>query len=228
MNETFNYNYNMLWENFFNFNKQFGEHNISATLGNSYGPPQIYRSINAAGSNYTSTAIKNIALANSNSVTGGSINSGKARLSYFGRVGYTFKDRYIFNVSLRRDASSVFGANNRWGNFYGLGAAWDIKAENFLKEVNAISNLKLRLSYGKTGNDNIPAFLTASTVWKGDANNIVYSFGDGPNFSTGSIVNSVPNPDLKWEETTQTDVGIDISFLKKQIEFCVRLLQPCQ
>lgn len=219
MNETFNYNYNMLWENFFNYNKQFGIHNISATLGNSYGPPQIYRSVNVAGSNYTSTAIKNVALANSNSITGGSVNSGKARLSYFGRVGYTLSEKYIFNVSLRRDASSVFGANNRWGNFYGLGAAWDIKEENFLKDFYAISNLKLRLSYGKTGNDNIPAFLTSSTVWKGSSNNIVYSFGDGANYSTGSIVNSVPNPDLKWEETTQTDIGVDISFLKNKLNF---------
>ena len=182
MNEYFNFNYNMLWENFFNFNKQIGEHNISATLGNSYGPPQIYRSITVAGSNYTSTAIQNIALANSNSVTGGDVNSGQARLSYFGRVGYTFMNRYILNASFRRDASSKFGANNRWGNFYGLGAAWDIKEEAFMKDETAVSNLKLRASYGKTGNDNIPTFLTSSTLWKGEANNIVYAFGDGPNF----------------------------------------------
>lgn len=219
LNETYNFNYNMLWENFFNFNKQFGVHNISATLGNSYGPPRIYRQIQVAGSNYTSTAIKNIALANSNSVTGGEVNSGKARLSYFARLGYTFNNKYIFNASFRRDASSVFGENNRWGNFFGLGAAWDIKAEDFMSSVSAISNLKLRLSYGKTGNDNIPAFLTSATVWKGDANNIVYPFGDGVDFSTGSTVNSVPNPDLKWEETTQTDIGIDIGFLNNRLNF---------
>jgi len=219
MNEYFNYSYSMLWENFFNFNKRIGDHNISATIGNSYGPPHLYRTISVAGSNYTSTAIKNIALANSNSVTGSDVNSGKARISYFGRVGYTFMDRYVLNASFRRDASSVFGENNRWGNFFGLGAAWDIKAEDFMKDVTAISNLKLRLSYGKTGNDNIPAFLTSSSVWKGSANNIVYSFGDGANYATGSIVNSVPNPDLKWEETTQTDIGIDIGFLKNRLNF---------
>ncbi|MBL7966319.1 MAG: TonB-dependent receptor [Prolixibacteraceae bacterium] len=219
LNENFSNNYGMLWENFFNYNKRFGEHNISATVGNSYGPPGFYRSVSVAGSNYTSDAIQNVALANSNSVTGASVNSGKARISYFGRVGYTFKDRYVLNASFRRDASSVFGENNRWGNFYGLGAAWDIKAEDFMKDVTAISNLKFRVSYGKTGNDNIPAFLTSATVWKGSSNNIVYPFGDGVNFSTGSIVNSVPNPDLKWEETTQTDIGIDISFLKNKLNF---------
>lgn len=219
MNEYFNYNYNMLWENFFNFNKRIGEHNISATVGNSYGPPQIYRSITVAGSNYTSTAIQNVALANSNSITGAEVNSGQARLSYFGRVGYTFLDRYTLNASFRRDASSKFGANNRWGNFYGLGAAWDIAEEAFLKDGTAIKTLKLRASYGKTGNDNIPAFLTSSTLWKGDANNIVYSFGDGPDFSTGSIINSLPNADLKWEETTQTDIGIDIGILNNRLNF---------
>lgn len=219
MNEYYNFNYNMLLENFFNFNKVIGNNNITATLGNSYGPPQIYRSISVAGSNYTSTAIQNVALANSNSVTGGEVNSGQSRLSYFGRVGYTFMDRYVLNASFRRDASSKFGANNRWGNFFGLGAAWDIKGEAFMKNVSAVSNLKLRASFGKTGNDNIPAFLTSSTLWKGDANNIVYSFGDGPNFSTGSTINSLPNADLKWEETTQTDIGIDIGFLKNRLNF---------
>lgn len=219
MNETYNFNYSMLWENFFNFNKKIGAHNFSATLGNTYGPPRLYREIRVAGSNYTSTAIENIALGNSTSVQGGSVNSDKARLSYFGRVGYTFMDRYVLNVSARRDGSSVFGANNRWGNFYGLGLAWDIKSESFMKDVSAISNLKFRGSYGKTGNDNIPPFLTGATVWKGDANNIVYSFGDGPNYSTGSIINSIPNPDLKWEETTQTDLGIDIGFMNNRLNF---------
>ena len=219
MNEFFDQYYSMIWENLFNYNKTFGVHNISATLGNSYNPSQFYRSVNVAGSNYTSTAIQNVALANSNSITGASVNSGKARISYFGRVGYTFNEKYVLNATFRRDASSVFGENNRWGNFYGIGVAWDIKAEEFMQDASAISNLKLRASYGKTGNDNIPAFLTSATVWKGTANNIVYSFGDGPEYSTGSIVNSVPNPDLKWEETTQTDIGIDIGFLGNKLNF---------
>jgi len=219
MNEFFDQYYSMIWENLFNYNKTFGIHNISATIGNSYSPSHLYRSVSVAGSNYTSTAIQNVALANSTSVTGASVNSGKARISYFGRVGYTLMGKYIFNATFRRDASSVFGENNRWGNFYGLGAAWDITSEEFMKDVSAISNLKFRASYGKTGNDNIPAFLTSSTVWKGSGNNIVYSFGDGEAFSTGSIVNSIPNPDLKWEETKQTDIGVDIGFLKNKLNF---------
>ena len=219
INENFNYSYSMILENFFNYNKQFGDHNISATLGNTYSPSNMYRSVNVAGSDYTSSEIKNVALANSTSIKGANVNSGKSRLSYFSRIGYTYKDRYILNLSARRDASSVFGINNRWGTFYGVGFAWSITEEEFMKSMTAISNLKLRGSYGKTGNDNIAPFLTSQNIWKGDANNIVYSFGDGTPYSIGSTVNSMANPNLKWEETTQYDLGIDLGFLKNKLNF---------
>jgi len=217
--ENYNYYYSMILENFFNYNKKLGDHTISATLGNTYNPSGIYRSVAVAGSDYTSTEIKNVALANSNSITGANVNSGKSRLSYFGRAGYTYKDRYVLNMSLRRDASSVFGANNRWGTFYGVGLAWSLSQEEFMKSVTAISNLKLRGSYGKTGNDNITPFLTSQSIWKGSSNNIVYSFGDGTAYSIGSTVNSMANPNLKWEETTQYDMGIDIGVLKNRLNF---------
>lgn len=219
INETYNWYYSMLLENFFSYNKTFGKHLFSATAGNSYNPARLYRQVEVAGSDYTSNAIKNVALANTNAVNGASVNSGKSRLSYFGRLGYTFAEKYVLNASLRRDASSVFGINNRWGTFYGVGAAWSVSSEDFMNDVSAISNLKLRASYGKTGNDNIPAFLTTSSVWKGTSNNIVYSFGDGTEFSTGSTVNSIANPDLKWEETTQYDIGFDIGFLQNRLNF---------
>ena len=155
MSENFIYYYIMILENFFNYNKQYGDHLVSATLGNTYSPSNNYRSVAVAGSNYTSTSIENVALANSNSITGATVNSGKARLSYFTRAGYTYKERYVLNVSARRDASSVFGANNRWGTFYGVGLGWSVSEEEFMKPISAISNLKIRSSYGKTGNDNI-------------------------------------------------------------------------
>ncbi|MCJ7448069.1 MAG: TonB-dependent receptor [Bacteroidales bacterium] len=219
INEYFNFSYGFILENYFSFSRNFGSHHISAMLGNTYDPAGVYRSISVAGSDYTSDAIQNLALANSTSVTGSSVNSGKSRLSYFGRIGYTYKEKYVINASLRRDASSVFGINNRWGTFYGVGLAWTVSREDFMSNFSSLSNLKLRTSYGKTGNDNIPAFLTSSRVWKGTGNNIVYSFGDDLTFATGSIVNSVPNPDLKWEETTQFDFGFDLGLLKDRIGF---------
>ncbi|MBN2814077.1 MAG: TonB-dependent receptor [Bacteroidales bacterium] len=219
MSENYSQGYDLILENFFNFSRVFGNHDVSATLGNTYDPSSLARNVSVAGSNFTSDAIQNVALANSTSLTGAGVNSGYARSSYFGRIGYTFREKYVINASLRRDASSKFGENNRWGTFYGLGLAWTISKENFMSSISSISNLKLRASYGKTGNDLIPAFLTSSTVWKGSSNNIIYSFGDDLSYTNGSTVNSIANPDLKWEETNQFDIGLDLGLLSNSLNF---------
>ncbi len=219
MNESYFSWSSFFWENFLTYSNTFGDHTINGTLGMSYAPSGKYKSVSVAGSDFTSEAVQNISLANTKDVTGASVNSGKSRLSYFASAGYIFKNKYIFNATFRRDASSVFGETNQWGNFYGLGGAWTISQEDFMSDNSTISYLKLRASYGKTGNDNIPGGLTDSTVWKGFSNNIVYSFGDGIDFSTGSTINSVPNPNLKWEETTQFDVGVDIGLMENRLNF---------
>ena len=219
LNETY-YNWSsFFWENYLTYSNTFGDHTINGTLGMSYAPAGKYNSVSVAGSDFTSDAVRNISLANTKNVTAAAVNSGKSRLSYFASAGYIFKNKYILNASFRRDASSVFGDSNQWGNFYGLGGAWTISNEDFMSDNSIISYLKLRASFGKTGNDNIPGGLTDSTVWKGWSNNIVYSFGDGTDLYTGSTINSVPNPNLKWEETTQFDVGVDIGFMDNRLNF---------
>jgi len=226
MNEHFNTFSSFFWENFLSYSKTIAEnHDISATLGMSYAPAPNARTITGKGADYTSDAIQSLGLANDRIVTSARVNSGKSRLSYFASLGYIYKNKYIINSTFRRDASSVFGTENQWGNFYGLGGAWNISQEDFLKESSIISNLKLRASYGKTGNDNIPGGLTASSVWKGYSNNIVYTFGNSPDFSTGATVNSVPNPFLKWEETTQMDVGIDLGVFDNRLSFVLDYYQ---
>ena len=221
MTENFGRGTDFILENYFSYIKSFGVHDISATLGNTYDPAANTRTLSAAGSDFTSTAIENISLANTKSVTGAFVNSNSSRLSYYGRLSYAYNGRYIFNASLRRDASSKFGLNNRWGTFYGFGLAWAISDEAFFDNLSFISDMKLRASYGKLGNDNIPSFQGVSSVWRGQANNIVYSFGDGTTFSNGSTVNIIPNPDLKWEETKQLDIGFDLSMLNNKLSFVV-------
>ena len=207
------------FENFFMYNTEFGDHSINATLGNTIAPPDNSKSIRLKGSEFTSSEVHNIGLANNIEVQSTSVNSGKARESYFGSLGYVYKNRYVLNGSLRMDASSVFGENNRWGTFYGIGSAWTISEEEFM-ENSIFSVLKLRASYGKTGNDNIPGNLTSSTVWKGrTSGNIVYPFADNENYSQGSTINSVPNPDLKWEETVQFDIGLDMGLMDDRLSF---------
>jgi TonB-linked SusC/RagA family outer membrane protein len=215
MNESYTYSYNLILDNFFSFDRTFGVHNINLTAGNTYRPSGYYGNVSLAGSDYSSAAIQNVALADTKSITGASVNGAKSVLSYFGRLGYTFNEKYVINASVRRDGSSVFGINNQWGNFYGVGAAWNISKESFMRSVSSIDDLKLRVSYGKTGNDNIGMFLTTPTVWKGSTNNLVYSMGDiDGTYAHGATVSAAPNPDLKWEETTQTDIGFDLGLFK--------------
>jgi len=224
MTESFYVWKSFFWENFFSYSHTFGANTISATLGMSYQPAGSYRSLSAAGSDYVSDAVQNISLANTKDVTSAYVNSGKSRLSYFANLNYTFKNRYDLSGSFRRDASSVFGENNRWGNFYGFGGGWILSEEGFLNGSSFVNFLKLRGSYGKTGNDNIPGFLTSSTVWKGWSNNIVYSFGDA-GFHSGATINSVPNPNLKWEETTQFDIGLDFRTFAQHLDITLDYYQ---
>jgi TonB-linked SusC/RagA family outer membrane protein len=220
MSENFVTGSDFILENFFSYSTNFGDHEISATLGNTYDPSGKLRTISALGSSFTSTSVQNISLANSKSIGGAYVNSQSSRLSYYGRLSYTYAGKYIFNGSVRRDASSKFGINNRWGTFYGVGLAWAISEEDFFS-VPVISDLKLRASYGKLGNDNIPLFQGVQSVWRGEVNNIVYSFGDTETFYNGSTVNSVPNSDLKWEETQQLDIGVDISLMRNSLSIVV-------
>ncbi len=220
MNEQYTYNYSFILENFLNYEKSFGIHAISLTAGNSYQPAGLISNLTLSGSGFPSTAITtNISLANSNSITGEQVNSQKSRLSYYGRLGYTLLDKYVINATLREDASSVFGTNNQWGTFYGLGLAWNITKESFMSAIPEITNLKLRASYGVTGNDNIPPFLTYATVWTGSSNNIVYSFGENGTYQNGATINSLPNPNLKWEQTDQWDAGLDVGLIKNRLNF---------
>ena len=125
--------------------------------------------------------------------------------SYFGRANYNFDNRYIVTLSARLDGSSRFGENNRNGVFPALSAGWRIGQEKFFKVKN-ISELKVRASYGLTGNDDIPPFLYAELYGN-------TSYGGQP----AIFPNNIPNPDLKWESTTQFDLGLDVGFFKDRI-----------
>ncbi|MEJ0101452.1 MAG: TonB-dependent receptor [Bacteroidota bacterium] len=209
---------NYIFENFFSYNRTFGKHNVSATLGNSYIDPGNASRVNASGSNIANDVIRNISVALSQNVTGTSNGyASTALISYYGRLIYTYDNKYILSASMRRDGASNFGANNRYGNFPGVGVAWKFSEEDFIKSVGTvITDGKLRIGWGRTGNNNIPAFLTDAVTYGGDpSGNLVYSLGTNETFVPGITVNRIPNPNLKWEETDQVDAGIDLLFLNK-------------
>jgi TonB-linked SusC/RagA family outer membrane protein len=128
-------------------------------------------------------------------------------------------DRYIVTATVRRDGSSRFAEGNRFGTFPSFSAAWRIKEESFLKPVEIISDLKLRGSWGQSGNQNIGLFKYQGTYGPGpnQNDNRDYVFGREKHFATGLILQSLPNPKLTWETTTQADIGFDLGLLDNRI-----------
>jgi TonB-linked SusC/RagA family outer membrane protein len=127
--------------------------------------------------------------------------------SYLGRINYSFADKYLLTLSYRADGSSVFGANNKWGYFPSGSVAWKLAEESFIKNLNIFSELKLRGSYGTVGNQAITAYQTISAINSG-AN---YPYNGNDNTDLGFIIANPPNPNLKWESTTQKNIGLDVS-----------------
>ena len=133
-------------------------------------------------------------------------------VSFLGRVNYRLLDRYLFTVTFRADGSSRFGENNKWGYFPSGAIAWRVKDEAFLKEVEAISDLKLRVSYGATGNQDIPSYLSLKQY---RANSYVLNRVRVSGFAPGNLA----NPDLKWETTKALDAGFDLNILENRVQF---------
>lgn len=137
---------------------------------------------------------------------------GTNRISSFGRINYNYDDRYLLTATLRADGSDKFGTGNRFGWFPSVALAWRINQESFLKNAKQLSNLKLRASYGITGNERIPAYSYFARL-----DNAYYS--NNGILSLGLAPAAMANPDLKWESTTQYNGGIDIGLFKERIIF---------
>ena len=132
------------------------------------------------------------------------------RIGYLARLNYNYEEKYLLSASIRRDASSKFGANNRWGTFPSVSVGWNIAKEAFLSNVPSISNLKIRASWGKAGNDKIPDYAYSSTL----TSNMYYVIDNKP--VGGTTPGGAANPDLKWEETTMTNIGLDLGLFRNQ------------
>ncbi|WP_018616863.1 SusC/RagA family TonB-linked outer membrane protein [Segetibacter koreensis] len=133
--------------------------------------------------------------------------------SYLGRINYAFADKYLLTASYRADGSSVFGKNNKWGYFPSASVAWKASEESFIRNLNVFSTLKIRGSWGITGNQAISPYQTLSRISSGS--NYPYNGSDGTDL--GFFIANAPNPSLKWESTTQTDVGIDLAVFKGRL-----------
>ncbi|MCK7554878.1 SusC/RagA family TonB-linked outer membrane protein [Chitinophaga sedimenti] len=210
--------YHYTFENYLNYNRTFGDHGISGVAGMSFLWPGKNASLSAIGTGIANDNIQTISVATSRSVS--AAGQGYARtavISYYGRANYVFQEKYIVNASYRRDGASNFGEAYRYGNFYGAGAAWRFSDEAFMKGATFLSDGKLRGGWGRTGNNNIGNFLTQPSTFAGNpAGMLVYALGTNETFIPGVTVNTLASPDLRWETTDQTDIGLDLGFVENR------------
>ena len=198
---TFNYNTN----NFLTFNRLFAQkHDVNVVAGMSYQQSRR-TSIDAVGRNLPSDAYRTIA-SSAVKADANSFDRTFTFLSYFSRMNYKFGEKYLFGLSGRVDGSSRFGANNRYGFFPSVSAGWILSEESFLKNNSTISLLKIRGSYGLTGNAEIANFGSLG----------LYS-AQGYAGVPGQRQFQIENPDLKWEKTLQTDIGVEIALFNNRI-----------
>lgn len=198
-------------ENYFTYNGDFGEdHKINGLLGLSWQETNIFN-ISVSSQNFSTDFFEfNNIGAGSQQNPGGSGASRFAFNSYFGRVNYTFRDKYMLTVTGRADGSSRFGTDNKYAFFPSAALAWRVSEEDFLQGNDFISHLKLRTSYGVTGNSEIGAYQSLANL--GTATAI---FNDVR--VTGVGIGRLANPELRWEKTAQADVGVELGILNNRV-----------
>ncbi|MEM9856847.1 MAG: TonB-dependent receptor [Bacteroidota bacterium] len=145
-----------------------------------------------------------------------SLRSENTLLSYFGRVNYSFNDRYLVTVNFRADGSSKFRKENRWGYFPSFSLGWIVSDEPFMSSVGALSNLKVRGGWGITGNNRIGDFDAFTTLASNTGSG--YVWGEGENYAVGAIINNLGVPDLRWETTEQLNIGAEFGILDGRIQ----------
>lgn len=200
--------FSLNYDNMFGSNK---EHHVTALM--------LYESIDYS-SNWISAGRKNFLTDTIDQLFAGSTdgmsNNGSAnemgRVSYVGRLNYTFKEKYLLESIIRADASAKFPKNSRWGYFPSISLGWRISEEKFFKDSKVLSNLKLRASYGEAGNDNIGNFQYLSGY---QFNYYTYILGNGP--QQGLVSKGLPNPYLTWEKIKTYNIGLDFSLFDKKI-----------
>ncbi|AYL95120.1 SusC/RagA family TonB-linked outer membrane protein [Mucilaginibacter celer] len=210
--------FNWLNENTLTYNKKFGKHSLNVLAGftqqqfkaegaitGSSGFVSDYDTFNNLGSgSVTSVSGSGFAIAPATT------SNVWALKSYLGRINYGFNSKYLLTLTLRADGSSKFAPGHQWASFPSAAVAWNASSEDFLKNVTAISQLKLRFSAGQTGNSDIPAYQSYSQLG-------YYRYNFGNSTVAGFAPNSLYNPNLTWEKTSQYDFGFDLGLFKDRI-----------
>lgn len=198
--------------NMLTYVREFGKHSLNAVAVQETKFSQSFDT-NITNENFTvqETGVYNIGGA-SKQVTGSSFSERKIN-SYMARINYGFADKYILTASYRADGSSVFGKNNKWAYFPALSAGWRLSEESFIGNLGVFDNLMIRGGWGKTGNQAIGTYRTLARITSPG----FYPWDGGESSNIGFQIASASNPNLKWETTTQTNIGLDMSFLNGRL-----------
>ncbi len=196
-------------QSYLTYSRSFKDHNIKAMLGVSresytYKYDQLYRN------SLPSNELDQINAGASSSKTNAGTESEAKIGSYFGRINYNYKERYLFEANVRHDGSSKFGSEYRWGTFPSFSVGWRATEEEFMKSISWINNLKFRGSWGMLGNHNISDYLYIATISLGQN----YPFGGA--MQSGAATTKAEVPDISWESTTEWDIGFDASFFQNK------------
>jgi TonB-linked SusC/RagA family outer membrane protein len=196
-----------------NYNQRFGKHHdISAIIGSqleSFSTKNVF----ARRANPPKEGLTQVD-AGTGGIQGEGNLIGLRMFSYFGRLNYSFEDKYLFEANLRADASSRFKKENRWGYFPGFSVGWRIGEEDFIRKLDVFSNLKLRASWGQLGNQNVSGFWPYLTVID-QSNNLSYSYNGS--FSPGAAVTSLIDENITWETASTLDIGLDVGLLNNRL-----------
>ncbi len=217
LNKSFNDRLSWLWENTVSYNRDFGKSRLAAVAG--YTTQETSSEyFSAAGQNIIREGqdfwYLNQSNINPNTVSNGvDINQNYSMMSYLFRANYSYNDKYLFTATYRRDGSSKFAKNNRYADFPAIALGWNVINEDFIKDNSVLSDLKLRASWGIIGNEKIAYDRQYSRV----NNGVNAVFGSAEAIYPGSTYGVSGNPNLKWESTHQTDVGLEANFFNNKL-----------
>ncbi|MDZ7933423.1 MAG: TonB-dependent receptor [Emticicia sp.] len=212
------FGFNMTMENILNYNKTFGKHALNVTGVQSIQKDNFER-YRTDVQGIPAQAQQFYSLNSATTINGVSSNTVQwTILSFMGRINYSFNDKYLLTATLRRDGSSRFGENTKYGNFPGIAVGWNITNEAFMKNVTFVDMLKLRGGYGKVGNQGVRPYQTQGLLGR-----TTYAFGNTGAF--GFRPNQISNPDLRWEESGNANVGLDFSIFRGRVQGSLEFYQ---
>ncbi|CAM3758487.1 SusC/RagA family TonB-linked outer membrane protein [Flavobacterium chungbukense] len=197
---------NWIWTNTLTYNKVFGKHNVNAMFTQEL-QERNWENLYGYRSGYLTNGATDLNAGDPTTARNSNASSTNSLSSYLGRLTYSFNDRYFLTGTIRRDGSSQFADGNKWDWFPSASLAWKISNEGFLKDNQVINNLKLRAGWGITGNSSVP----------NNAYTSVYGTS-ATNWGSGQIATNTANPDLRWEKSNQTNIGLDFGFFNNRIE----------